>query len=172
MADDPGTETSAEPAIKTVTMTADELEQLLANVAREAAAAGGFELPPGAYREGGRVYRDVYVPAPGRLNPETGEPEQGMRTVRRPVYLVTDTSPRGLAAAQDEAYLSVPQQDVYHPDYGWLRFGRKREVEVEANLGSDHDTSDVTYAPIADANPRVGIPLPPAPSPAPKNAKR
>lgn len=152
---------------KTLTLTADELEAMLADVAKQAAAGAGTELPPGAYRDGGRVWRDVLVPAPGRTNPETGQAEQGLRTVRRPVLLVTDQSPGGLQHAQDTAYRSSPQMDVYHPEYGWLRYGKKREVDVEANLGSDIDNADVTYAPIDAGDPRAGI-GPPEPAPSKK----
>jgi hypothetical protein len=96
----------------TVTMTAAELEALLERVAREAAASGGVELPPGAYRRGGRVWRKVWVPAAGRVNPQTGQVEQGMREVERPVRIVYDTTREGLLKAQDEAYNASPQQDV------------------------------------------------------------
>jgi hypothetical protein len=146
----------------TVTMTAAELEQLLERVAREAAASGGVELPPGSYRKGGRVWRKVWVPAAGRVNPQTGQQERGMRAVERPVRMVYDTTREGLLKAQDEAYNASPQQDVYHPDYGWLRFGRKREVDVEANLGAESDDGDVVYVPVGDGV-RESLPLPPAP---------
>lgn len=154
-----------EATTATVTMSAQELEQLLERVAREAAASGGVELPPGAYRKGGRVWRKVWVPAAGRVNPQTGQYEQGMRLVERPVRVVYDTTREGLLKAQDEAYNASPQQDVYHPDYGWLRFGRKVEVDHEANLGAESSNLDVTYAPIGDGV-RDSLPLPPEPQPA------
>ncbi len=155
--------TPAVAETKTVTMTAEELEKLLADVDRQAASGATGALPPGAYRENGRVWRDVPVPAGGRVNPETGLFEQGIRMKKRPVYLVYDQSPEGLLKAQDAAYRASPQQDVYHPEYGWLRNGKKREVDVAENLGADIDDTDVTYEPIDQDDVRAGIALPPSP---------
>ncbi len=165
MSDDVRESNTVAPESKTVVMTAEELEQLLADVARQASAGAVGALPPGAFRENGRVWRMVDIPAGGRVNPETGALEQGKRSVKRPVYLVYDSSPEGLLKAQDAAYRANPQQDVYHPEYGWLRNGKKRETDVQENLGADIDNVDVVYEPIDQGDVRASLPLPPAPAP-------
>jgi hypothetical protein len=150
-------------AEKTVTLTESQIKALLADAIAQAGAQGAL-LPPGAYRAEGRVWRKVWVPTSGRTNPTTGQPEQGLRKVRRPVMLVVDQSREGLLRAQTAAYQASPQQDVYHPEHGWLRNGKKPEVDHPANLGSELDNTDVIYVPIGSGDPRAGMSLPTASS--------
>ncbi|HEX6786957.1 MAG TPA: hypothetical protein VF076_07150 [Acidimicrobiales bacterium] len=52
-----------------------------------------------------------------------------------PVVLPLATDPDSIAEAQARARLKGA--DFYHPRWGWLRWGVKREQEHEENLGSD-----------------------------------
>lgn len=129
----------------TVTLSAAELNRLLSDVVR-----GGGMLPPGAFREqDGVVYRYVLEPT-GRMRPvkgpdgkPTGRFESVNRRVRRAVYLTYDMSPQGLIKGKRAA--QVAGLDFYHPKYGWLRNGTKREVEVEENLGSGAQSFEMVY---------------------------
>lgn len=68
-----------------------------------------------------------------------------------------------LPLATDEASLKESQQkainagaDFYHPTYGWLRWGRKREAERPENLGAStvrYETRRVVLAPPEPADP-------------------
>lgn len=122
-----------------------ELQGLLQTITQ-----GGGILPPGAMRRpNGTVFRTVKQPT-GRLRPikgpdgkPTGRSEIVYRLVERDVYLTSDYSPGGLVLAKRAAYRS--QMDFYHPEYGWLRNGCKREVDVTENLGDGAQAYQMVY---------------------------
>ncbi len=140
---------------KMVQMSEEALRRLLADVQNGAAF-----LPPGAYRDpsSGIIYRDVRVPAGFRdIKSEDGKTvirrEQRLRKQKRMVLLVNDPSPSGLLEAIKKAKRSSNENgpDVYHPRYGWLRGGFKREVDVPENLGTGAQHYEMEFLPIEDS---------------------
>ena len=143
-----------------IQMTEEGLRKLLDDVAK----GQGF-LPPGAYRdEQGQVWRDVLEPTGRkRINKETGQEEEVLRRVRRPVYLTNDTSRDGLIAARRTA--ARREMDFYWPGapqgvavgcpdpgltgpVGWLRYGMTREGDAPVNEGSGAQLYEMVYQPI------------------------
>lgn len=51
-----------------------------------------------------------------------------------PVVLPLATDKRSIDEAQAKA--AQLGHDFYHPQYGWLRWGKKREIDHDENLGS------------------------------------
>lgn len=140
---------------KMVQMSEEALRRLLADV-----QSGGAFLPPGAFRDpqSGVVYREVRVPSGFReIKSEDGKTvirrEQRLRKQKRLVMLVTDSSPVGLLETIKKAKRSSNENgpDVYHPRYGWLRGGYKREVDVPENLGTGAQPFEMEYLPIEDS---------------------
>jgi hypothetical protein len=138
-----------------ITLTAAQLQQMLFDVQR-----GGGLLPPGAVRaEDGTVYRTVRQPTGRRraVKDASGKvirEETVSRLVRRGVYLTYDFSPEGLVRAKRQAQASG--LDFYHPRYGWLRNGSKREVEVAENLGSGAELYEMVYEPVEEPDDQYG----------------
>lgn len=83
-----------------------------------------------------------------------------------------------LPLATDEASVREAQQkainagaDFYHPQHGWLRWGRKRETERPENLGAStvrYETRRVVLTPAAPSEPGDVATATPAPKGAPK----
>lgn len=70
------------------------------------------------------------------------------RLVPHPVILPLSTDPASIEEARLKAVASGA--DFYHPDHGWLRWGRKRETERPENLGAGtvrYKSRRVTLAP-------------------------
>lgn len=71
--------------------------------------------------------------------------------IPHPVILSLATDPASIREAQQKAINAGA--DFYHPQHGWLRWGKKRETERPENLGA----STVTYT-----AKRVAMPAAPA----------
>lgn len=81
--------------------------------------------------------------------------------VPHPVILPLATDPASMREAQQKAVNAGA--DFYHPQYGWLRWGRKRETERPENLGAGtvkYETRRVTVGngpqPAPEAEPVAG----------------
>lgn len=83
-----------------------------------------------------------------------------------------------LPLATDEASVKEAQQkavnagaDFYHPTYGWLRWGRKRETERPENLGAGAATYETRRVVLA-ARPHAPADDASTATPAPKGATK
>jgi hypothetical protein len=77
--------------------------------------------------------------------------------IPHPVILPLATDPASLKEALLKAINAGA--DFYHPEHGWLRWGKKRETERPENLGSataQYQSKRVTLAPDVPASPAKG----------------
>lgn len=127
---------------RTLTLTQADLDRLLDQAA--ARAGGPAPLPPGAYRKGVAVFRDVLVPTGrSRRNKRTHQIEGINRKIARPVYVTSDMSPGGLVKAKRAAQQA--NMDFWHPEYGWLRHGCYREVDRPEEMGRAGERFEAVY---------------------------
>ncbi len=95
-------------------------------------------LPEGVYEKGGKLYRDAPRMAQLIVH-DDGSQEEVHDWIPREVILplATDSASveqaRLKAVAQSER--GVPT-DFLHPIHGWLRHGKKREIDDPDNLGN------------------------------------
>ena len=95
------------------------------------------QLPPGVYEKNGRYWRDVKFRA--REIERDGVLVYEVQTKPREVYI---------GGHDVEANRKVAKQkrlDYWHPTWGWLRFGWKRELEAKENLGSGVERFPIEY---------------------------
>jgi hypothetical protein len=95
----------------------------------------------GVYEREGRYYRDRLRNRNFRFDPSDPQAEQkgllvgyDQEAIPHPVILPLATDPASIEEARQKAVAA--QADFYHPQHGWLRWGRKRETEAPENLGN------------------------------------
>lgn len=106
------------------------------------------QLPPGVYEKGGRYFRDVKHRV--REIEREGAKVYEVQIKPREVYLGSGARDAKLIEA-DRLAAKKAGLDFYHPTWGWLRHGWKRELEARENLGSGVERYPTEYVPVPAA---------------------
>ena len=101
------------------------------------------QLPPGVYEKNGRHFRDIKRRV--REVEREGAKVYEVQIVPREVFI----GGHDVEANQKEARRR--KLDYWHPRWGWLRHGWKRELESRENLGSGVERYPTEYVPVPAA---------------------